>query len=106
MKKQFRLLAIGCLIGGILHLSGCKKDDVVPLPTGIDLVSNSSGSILTDNKGQTLYFFSDDVKGQSSCTAGCISAWPVFHIAGTPVLGSGLVDSYFVELTRADGVNP
>src|SRR5258706_5667593 len=104
MKKQFRLLTIACLIGGMLHLTGCKKDDVVPAPTGINLTSNSTlGSILTDNKGQTLYFFSQDANGQSSCTSGCTSTWPVFHTAGTPVLGTGLADADFGELTRADG---
>ncbi len=104
MKKQFRLLTIACLIGGMLHLTGCKKDDVVPAPTGINLTSHSTlGSILTDNKGQTLYFFSQDANGQSSCTSGCTSAWPVFHTAGTPVVGTGLADADFGELTRADG---
>jgi len=107
MKKQFRLLTIACLIGGMLHLTGCKKDDVVPAPTGINLTSNSTlGSILTDNKGQTLYFFSQDANGQSSCTSGCTSTWPVFHTAGTPVLGTGLADADFGERFGANVVLP
>lgn len=102
MKKQFKSLMQLCLIGGILFLSGCDNDDATPaLPTGINVGAGST--ILTDNKGQTLYFFSNDVKGQSNCTSdACLNAWPVFYIE-TPIIGTGLATSDFGTITRADG---
>lgn len=103
MKKQLRFLTMVGLIGGLLHLSGCKKDDTIPLPTGIGSTTDPTlGSILTDNQGQTLYLFSTDVNGLSSCTSGCLGQWPIFWVAN-PTLANGLASTDFGEITRADG---
>jgi predicted lipoprotein with Yx(FWY)xxD motif len=103
MKKQFRSLQLLCLIAGTLYLSGCKQDDDVTPITGINLLPNST--VLTDNKGQTLYFFASDANGQSSCgtTDGCLNDWPVFYVE-TPVVGTGIQSSDFGTITRADGI--
>jgi predicted lipoprotein with Yx(FWY)xxD motif len=102
MKKYFQSIIRLCLIGGIVFLSGCDNDDATPdLPTGINVVAGSS--LLTDDKGRTLYFFSNDAKGVSSCiSAECLNAWPVFYIE-TPALGTGLAASDFGTITRSDG---
>jgi predicted lipoprotein with Yx(FWY)xxD motif len=47
------------------------------------------GDVLANDKGDTLYWYSKDVKGkQSNCTGSCLTAWPA--VAGTPVPGSGV----------------
>ncbi|AEM71644.1 hypothetical protein Murru_2609 [Allomuricauda ruestringensis DSM 13258] len=81
--------------------------DDTPPPSGdsdmVRLVNNGTfGSILTDADGRTLYFFSLDSKGESNCTEGCLSVWPVFHVTD-PELDEGLDSDDFGTITRADG---
>lgn len=81
--------------------------DDVPPPMGdsdeVRLVDNGTfGSILTDVDGRTLYFFSLDSKGDSNCTEGCLSVWPVFHVSSL-TLDEGLDSDDFGTITRTDG---
>ena len=47
------------------------------------------GKVLADAKGDTLYWYSKDMRnGPSTCTGGCLSAWPV--VAGKPVAAMGI----------------
>ena len=51
-----------------------------PAATGVGLMtaSNSLGTIVTDSAGKTVYMFDKDSQGSgtSSCSGGCLSAWP------------------------------
>jgi predicted lipoprotein with Yx(FWY)xxD motif len=48
------------------------------------------GKVLADAKGDTLYWYSKDMKGgPSTCTGGCLSAWPV--VAGKPAAAMGVM---------------
>ena len=62
------------------------------------------GSIITDGSGKSLYFFSLDANGNSSCTvgSGCLALWPVAYVAN-PTIGAGLSASDFSSITRSDG---
>jgi predicted lipoprotein with Yx(FWY)xxD motif len=84
----------------------CSKSDNPSAPvatTSIQLKSNTSfGNILTDSAGRTLYFFSIDANGNSGCTGGCTTAWPVFYKA-SPTLSAGLNAADFGTITRPDG---
>jgi predicted lipoprotein with Yx(FWY)xxD motif len=60
------------------------------------------GSVITDNAGNTLYFFSPDANGNSACTGGCLAAWPAAFIANPQVV-AGLSASDFATITRSDG---
>ena len=47
------------------------------------------GNVLANAKGQTIYWYSKDMKGgPSTCTDSCLSAWPI--VTGTPVAGMGV----------------
>lgn len=47
------------------------------------------GKVLTDAKGDTLYWYAKDMKGgPSTCTGACLTAWPV--VAGTPMAAMGV----------------
>jgi LPXTG-motif cell wall-anchored protein len=61
------------------------------------------GNILVDNKGMTLYQYTKDTPGVSTCTGGCLAAWPALTVpAGTtPVAGPG-VTAKLGTITRAD----
>jgi predicted lipoprotein with Yx(FWY)xxD motif len=108
-KKQLRVIA-GVAICMTLLIAACKKNpgpSYVQTPqatlTGVKLVANTKfGNILTDNNGRSLYFFSNDASGTSSCNGGCTVSWPVFY-KENPALGTGLNSSDFAVITRSDG---
>ncbi len=78
-------------------------DTVVVVPTTVLLRTDSHfGSVITNAKGETLYFFSPDANGTSACTGGCLTAWPVFYTAALKV-ASGLDSTDFATITRTDG---
>jgi predicted lipoprotein with Yx(FWY)xxD motif len=63
------------------------------------------GFYLVNATGFTIYFRTSDVQtnGTSTCTGGCISAWPAFYASSLTVSG-GLSASSFKQVTRADGI--
>ncbi|HXC84170.1 MAG TPA: hypothetical protein VNV62_20150 [Trebonia sp.] len=63
------------------------------------------GYVLATSTGMTIYYYSDDVRnsGHSSCTAGCLTAWPA--VTGTPVAAAGVkLSDKLGTITRAGGV--
>lgn len=79
------------------------KPDPEPTTPMIMLTNNTEhGSILTDENGMSLYFFTKDAFENSNCNDGCLSTWPVYNIENL-LVGSGLLASDFGTITRADG---
>lgn len=109
-KLHYLLLTFAAAL--MLTEVSCKKDNdssnsgdpgQSASVTGVQLTASATlGNILTDNNGRTLYFFSNDASGASSCTDGCLIAWPVFY-KENPSLGTGLNASDFTTVTRSDG---
>ncbi len=65
----------------------------------------SIGYVLATSTGMTIYWYSDDVRnsGKSSCTAGCLSAWPA--VTGTPTAAAGVtLSGKLGTITRPGGV--
>jgi predicted lipoprotein with Yx(FWY)xxD motif len=63
------------------------------------------GDVLATSTGQTVYWFSRDVKGsgKSACSASCLAAWPV--VAGTPAAAAGVrLAGKLGTITRPGGV--
>jgi predicted lipoprotein with Yx(FWY)xxD motif len=50
-------------------------------------MSTSLGTVLTDEKGMTLYTFDDDAKGKSNCYGDCAQGWPPFLAAADATAG-------------------
>lgn len=101
--SRIMLLATGFMA---VFLLSCTDDDndtpEAPAAT-IQLSSDQTvGEHLVDEQGRTLYLFTSDVKGNSTCVDGCLGAWPEFYEPNR-ILGSGLEDSDFGTITRADG---
>ncbi len=113
--KKLTYLSLIVLIG----LSSCsKKNESInpssdpygnpvgtppPASTGLQLSVNAKfGNILTDGNGRTLYFFSNDATGTSSCTGGCEVAWPVYY-AGNETAPAGIAAADISTITRTDG---
>ena len=91
----------------VLQFISCKKKDTVTLPrTDIHLDSNAQvGKHLVDKDGKTLYYFANDVNGQSACTGGCLNNWLLFLADSTSTtFGDGLLASDFARITTSNGV--
>jgi predicted lipoprotein with Yx(FWY)xxD motif len=108
MKSSLKTgLGIAMLLTGISFL-GCKHNvstPSTPAPT-IQLASSPSlGNYLTDKDGRTLYFFSNDANGLSTCQGGCEAVWPIFNADNLTAdkLGAGLSISDFKNITSASG---
>lgn len=61
------------------------------------------GSFLVDAKGMTLYLYTNDTPGTSTCTGGCASIWPPLLTNGAPVAGQGVDAAMLGTTQRADG---
>ncbi|WP_343691736.1 hypothetical protein [Chitinophaga sp.] len=91
-------------------LTSCSKDDNKDTnnpgtPVAKVQVSTDAtlGKVLTDSAGRTLYFFSKDAGDTSTCTGGCLAAWPIFYSANLALTDTSLHASDFGTITRTDG---
>ncbi len=64
--------------------------------------NNKHNAFLVDGKGMTLYLFTKDTPGTSTCYDKCATAWPPLMTMGKPVAGSGVDESKFGTTTRTD----
>jgi len=73
--------------------------------TTIRSVTNAMlGRILVSPAGATLYRFTADLNGQSTCTGACAQLWPPFTVAaGSQPTGVGGLVGVFGTSKRADG---
>jgi len=66
----------------------------------------SFGAILVDHSGTTLYRYTPDGTGKSTCTGGCAAVWPPLTVpAGTTSVaaGAGISTGDLGTITRSDG---
>jgi predicted lipoprotein with Yx(FWY)xxD motif len=61
------------------------------------------GLILTDAQGRTLYGFTKDTQGKSTCYAACAQAWPPVVAQVQPQPGQGLNAALLTAVPRQDG---
>ncbi len=72
-------------------------------PAMVNLGSGALGSHLVAGNGMTLYLFTKDSPGTTTCYDKCAGFWPALLTAGTPQAGSGVDTSKFGTVTRTDG---
>jgi predicted lipoprotein with Yx(FWY)xxD motif len=72
---------------------------------GVELTvsQTSAGDALAGPNGMTLYIFTNDTDGTSTCTGGCADAWPPFLGDGSDVVAGAGVSGTFGTTTRDDG---
>lgn len=68
---------------------------------GVHAADSDLGTILVDADGFTLYVFTNDTAGESTCYEGCADLWP--PVAGDTAIGSDLDASLFGTTARTDG---
>ena len=72
---------------------------------GVSVRSASSdiGDILVGEDGLTLYGFTNDIDGVSTCTGTCADAWPPVLVSADWTVGPGLDSGIFSTVRRDDG---
>jgi predicted lipoprotein with Yx(FWY)xxD motif len=68
----------------------------------LQVTSSDLGEILVDADGNTIYLYTPDEQGESTCYDACAEAWPVVGELAT--VGAGLDESLLGSITRTDGV--
>ena len=61
------------------------------------------GKILVDATGRTLYMFTADKHGKSSCSGQCAGFWPPLIASGSHSTATGVKATLFGKTTRSDG---
>lgn len=69
----------------------------------VEVASTSLGDVLVDGAGMTLYLFTPDTDGESTCYDDCAAAWPPATVDGTPVAGDGIDGALLATTERTDG---
>ncbi len=73
-------------------------------PAMVNIGKNDKfGFILVDDKGMSLYLFTNDTPNTPTCYNKCATFWPPLLTAGKAVPGAGLDASKFGTTTRTDG---
>ena len=67
----------------------------------LQVATSGLGDILIDGDGNTLYLFTPDAQGESTCYDQCEQNWPPF--TGEVSAGSGVDASLMGSVTRTDG---
>lgn len=105
LKLSYILIASATAAG--LLVTSCKQSETINttpnVATGVQLSANARfGTILTDNTGRSLYFFSKDVSGTSTCVDGCATLWLPFYQDNIAV-GTGIAAIDIGVITRTGG---
>jgi predicted lipoprotein with Yx(FWY)xxD motif len=61
------------------------------------------GTILVDGEGFTLYLFTEDREGESTCAGECAAQWPPLLTGSDPIADDGADDSKLGTTDRGDG---
>jgi predicted lipoprotein with Yx(FWY)xxD motif len=105
-----RIRALGTTIAGATLLAACggyggsssaasaghtHGHTTTPTTPTVGVRSTSLGDVLVDAQGHTLYGFTDDVHGTSTCTGSCSAIWPALTARSGVTVGAGLDRTMF-----------
>ena len=72
-------------------------------PAVVGLRTSTLGKVLVDSRGRTLYMYTLDKQGKSSCYTGCANFWPPLLTKGSPKVSAGLKKSLLGTTKRTNG---
>jgi predicted lipoprotein with Yx(FWY)xxD motif len=123
MKRTSHGLVLGlALLAGLaLSLAACSGEEPAapsggaeapasPSPAApaetqaaVAAADSSLGQTLVDAEGRTLYAFTKDKGGKSTCYGDCEATWPALTVEGAPEAGDGVQASLLATTDRDDG---
>jgi predicted lipoprotein with Yx(FWY)xxD motif len=95
------LMAMLCLVGFLV--AGSIARSATQANGTVSLSKTKLGMVLVNSKGHTLYMFSKDKNGKSSCSGGCAKFWPPYLQHGKVTAGSGVKASLLGTTRRSNG---
>src|SRR4051812_34471652 len=100
------LAAAACGTSKTTSSAPSRAPTPAPSVTVSSAPNRAYGTILTDAKGMSLYFFDNDkaIKPQSACTGACPSMWPPLTASEGTTVGAGLDAAKLGQVVRADGL--
>ncbi len=104
--KQFSAMLLMTL-AVLVTITSCGDDDSVEsIIEGNSMIKLNNdatlGDVLTNANGVTLYVFTKDVAGNSTCLDGCLDVWPIFY-AQDAQLDPGLESADFGTISHTNG---
>ena len=71
----------------------------------VNVSESTSGSVLVDGQGRSLYLFTNDTQngGASTCMGDCLINWPPLLSTEAPTAGDGVDAAKLGTITRDDG---
>ncbi|HEY7815030.1 MAG TPA: hypothetical protein VIC62_17420 [Nakamurella sp.] len=72
-------------------------------PATVGTTTGALGTFLVDGKGMTLYLYTADTAGESTCYDACAVAWPPLLTNGTPTASGSAAESQLSTVARNDG---
>lgn len=97
--KFAKLTAVVILIPLLILVMGSFS---VAAAAPVTVMKNGTDQYLADSNGMTLYYFTKDASGASTCTGQCLERWPIFFTDNVMV-PTGMDAKEFGTITRADG---
>ena len=88
---------VGFLVAGSIARSATQTNGTVSLS------KTKLGEVLVNSKGHTLYIFSRDKNGKSSCSGSCAGFWPPYLQHGKATAGPGVKASLLGTTRRSNG---
>lgn len=94
-----KAIALVILISLMILVSGSFS---VAAAAPFKIMQKNSDMYLADSNGMTLYYFTKDSNGASTCAGTCVDRWPVFY-TDSVMVPAGMDAKEFGDITRADG---
>jgi predicted lipoprotein with Yx(FWY)xxD motif len=103
MRRLLAILALGPVVV-VLAACGSSSSSSSGSSSVLRVASKANvGPILVDARGRTLYRYTPDHGGKSTCTGGCAAAWPPATVSGSRPLAATGVKGAVTTTTRANG---
>src|SRR6476659_1343692 len=97
------LSACGGYNGHAQHAATSTAKNSVSATTTVKVSKSQLGDVLVDANGHTLYGFTNDAHGTSTCDGTCAQNWPPLKATTAGQTGSGVNNAIFHATTRDDG---
>ena len=98
------MLTLTAILGVVaLLVTGSLARSATQANGTVSLSKTKLGEVLVNSKGLTLYMFSRDKNGKSSCSGSCAKFWPPYLLHGKVTAGSGVKASLLGTTRRGNG---
>jgi predicted lipoprotein with Yx(FWY)xxD motif len=103
MRRPIAVLALLVLAAAALGSLTAIASSATSKPATVQTGTTSLGRIVVDGKSHTLYLFTKDAHGRSTCLGACAQNWRPLLTKGTAKAGPGAKSSLLGTTRRSDG---